>query len=290
MDIKQLTYFVAIVEEGSITSASKRLHISQPPLSNQLKILEEEIGVKLMERGPRNITLTEAGKLLYNRALNILKLTDATTRELYDLKKGLQGTISLGTVSSSGAVLLNKRVIEFNKAYPNIKFHIHEGNTFELIELLTASIIEVAVVRTPFNMEKFEGAFLKCEPMIAVMKKSLDWNSKREDISLKELENKPVILYRRLKKLIVSSCKEEGFEPEIFCENDDARTTMMWANSGLGIGILPLSAFNLISREDLVYKVIDNEKFNTQIGVIWMKDRYLSSIAKSFIEVFKNEY
>ena len=136
MDIKQLTYFVAIVEEGSITSASKRLHISQPPLSNQLKILEEEIGVKLMERGPRNITLTEAGKLLYNRAINILKLTDATTRELCDLKKGVQGTISLGTVSSSGAVLLNRRVIEFNKAYPNIKFHIHEGNTFELIELI----------------------------------------------------------------------------------------------------------------------------------------------------------
>ena len=124
--------------------------------------------------------------------------------------------------------------------------------------------------------------------MIAVMKKNLDWNSEKEDISLKELENKPVILYRRLKRLIVSSCKEEGFEPEIFCENDDARTTMMWANSGLGIGILPISAFNLIAKEDLVYKIIDNKKLNTQIGVIWMKERYLSSIAKSFIEVFKN--
>lgn len=64
----------------------------------------------------------------------------------------------------------------------------------------------------------------------------------------------------------------------------------MWANSGLGIGILPMSAFNLIAREDLVYKIITNEKLNTQIGVIWMKDRYLSSIGKSFIEVFKNQY
>jgi DNA-binding transcriptional LysR family regulator len=101
------------------------------------------------------------------------------------------------------------------------------------------------------------------------------------------LENKPIILYRRLKNLIVSSCNKEGFDPNIFCENDDARTTLMWAQAGLGIAIIPKSAFKTINSDDLVYKIIDNNELHTKMGVIWMKNRYLSSIAKRFIEIFK---
>ncbi|MBD7910741.1 LysR substrate-binding domain-containing protein [Clostridium cibarium] len=290
MDIKRLVYFVTIVEEGNISAASKKLHISQPPLSNQLKVLEEKLGIKLMERGSRNITLTEGGKLLYRRAKNIINLAEATKKELEDFENGVQGTLSLGTVSSSGAILLSRRVIEFHEKYPKISFHIHEGNTYELLELLTAGIIEMAIVRTPFNMDNFNGIFLEEEPMIAVMKKEFDWNEDARSIVLKELEDKPIILYRRMKSLIVSSCNKEGFDPVIFCENDDSRTTLMWAQAGLGIAIIPMSAFKIIKSEDLIYKIIDNKELKTNIGAIWMKNRYLSSIAKSFIEIFsKNE-
>lgn len=80
MDIKKLKYFVTIVEEGNISAAAKKLHISQPPLSSQIKLLEEELNLKLMERGPRNITLTRAGKLLYKRAKNIIDLANTTKK------------------------------------------------------------------------------------------------------------------------------------------------------------------------------------------------------------------
>lgn len=287
MDIKKLIYFVTIVEEGNISAASKKLHIAQPPLSSQLKMLEEELGIKLMERGSRNITLTEGGKLLYKRAKNIIELAEATKRELEDFENGEQGTFSLGTVSSSGAILLSRRVIKFHKDYPKIYFHIHEGNTYELLELLTAGIIEMAIVRTPFKMDKFNGVFLDEEPMIAVMRSELNFNGNESKIKLKSLEGKPVIIYRRLKSLIVSSCNIEGFEPTIFCENDDARTTLMWAQAGLGIAIIPKSAFDIINDENMIYKVIDDKNLYTKIGAIWMKNRYLSSIAKSFIKVFQ---
>jgi DNA-binding transcriptional LysR family regulator len=287
VDIKKLVYFVTIVEEGNISAASKKLHIAQPPLSSQLKILEEELGIKLMERGSRNITLTEGGKLLYKRAKNIIELTETTKRELEDFENGEQGTFSLGTASSSGAILLSRRVIKFHKEYPKISFHIHEGNTYELLELLTAGIIEMAIVRTPFKMDKFNGIFLDEEPMIAVMRRELNFNGNEAKIKLKSLEDKPFIIYRRLKSLIVSSCNKEGFEPTIFCENDDARTTLMWAQAGLGIAIIPKSAFDIINDENMIYKVIDDKNLYTKIGAIWMKDRYLSSIAKSFIKVFK---
>lgn len=151
MDIKQLKYFYVIAEEGQITSAAKRLHLSQPPLSYQLKNLEDELGVKLVERGSRNIKLTDAGLILYKRAKQILSLTKSTVDELKDFNQGTQGTLSIGTVSSSGASLLDSRLSIFHDKYPFINFEIYEGNTYELLEALTKGIIEIAIVRTPFN-------------------------------------------------------------------------------------------------------------------------------------------
>ena len=178
MDIKQLTYFIAIVEEGTITHAANKLHMAQPPLSTQLKLLEDELGTKLLERGARKIKLTDAGKILYKRAKHIVEITNSTTKEIEEFRKGIQGTLRLGTISSSGTVLLSKRVIDFNKKYPNIKFEIHEGNTYELIEKINSGIIEVGIVRTPFNSQNLECLFLEFEPMIAVM--SYDYNFKSD--------------------------------------------------------------------------------------------------------------
>ncbi|MBE6050876.1 MAG: LysR family transcriptional regulator [Clostridium sp.] len=287
MDIKRLKYFVTIVEEGNISAAAKKLHISQPPLSSQIKLLEKELNLKLMERGPRTITLTRAGKLLYKRAKNILDLTETTKKELEDLENGLEGNFALGTNSSSGSVLLTKRMIEFHKTCPRVNFQIHEGNTYELLELLNSGIIEVAIVRTPFKMDNVKGFFLEEEPMVAVMSKDDEWNFQKESLKLNDIEGKPIITYRRLKDIIISSCSKEGFKPNIFCENDDARTSLMWARAGLGIAIVPKSALNLIGSEGLKYKFIDNDDLKTRIGAVWRKDRYLSAIASSFVEVFK---
>ena len=173
MDIKQLTYFITIAEEGTITHAANKLHMAQPPLSTQLKLLEDELGIKLIERGARKVKLTDAGKILYKRAKHILEITNSTTKEIEEFRKGIQGTLRLGTISSSGTALLSKRIINFNKKYPNIKFEIHEGNTYELIEKMNSGIIEVGIVRTPFNSQNFECIFLETEPMVAVMSNSL---------------------------------------------------------------------------------------------------------------------
>ncbi|WP_366777521.1 LysR substrate-binding domain-containing protein [uncultured Clostridium sp.] len=261
--------------------------LSQPPLSSQIKLLEKELNLKLMERGPRNITLTRAGKLLYKRTKNIINLTEATKKELEDLENGLEGNFALGTNSSSGSILLSKRMIEFHKTCPGVNFQIHEGNTYELLELLNSGIIEVAIVRTPFKMDNVKGIFLEEEPMVAVMSQNNKWKFGKEKINLKDIEAKPIITYRRLKDIIISSCSKEGFKPNIFCENDDARTSLMWAKAGLGIAIIPKSALNLIGSEGLIYKFIDNDNLKTRIGAVWMKDRYLSAIASSFLEVFK---
>ena len=287
MDIKQLTYFITIVEEGTITHAANKLHMAQPPLSTQLKLLEDELGTKLIERGARKIKLTDAGKILYKRAKHIVEITNSTTKEIEEFRKGIQGTLRLGTISSSGTVLLSKRVIDFNKKYPNIKFEIHEGNTYELIEKINSGIIEVGIVRTPFNSQNLECLFLQLEPMVAVMSYDYKFKSDSDEIILDDLKDMPLIIYRRFEKMLLAEFQDLGFEPNIFCINDDARTTILWARAGLGIGIVPKSAINFEFMDNIKYKVINKDTLRTQISAIWIKERYLSLAAKRFLEFFK---
>ena len=287
MDIKQLKYYITIVEEGTITHAANKLHMAQPPLSTQLKLLEDELGTKLMERGARKIKLTDAGKILYKRAKHIVEITTSTTKEIEEFRKGIQGTLRLGTISSSGTVLLSKRIIDFNKKYPNIKFEIHEGNTFELIEKINSGIIEVGIVRTPFNHQNLECLFLEFEPMVAVISYDYKFKSDSDEIILDDLKNMPLIIYRRFEKMLLAEFQDLGFEPNIFCINDDARTTILWARAGLGIGIVPKSAINFEFMDNIKYKVINNDTLRTQISAIWIKERYLSLAAKRFLEFFK---
>lgn len=286
MDLRQLKYFLTIAEEGQITSAARKLQMAQPPLSQQLKQLEEELGVQLVQRGPRSIRLTDAGVMLRDRARQILELADRTARELGEHVKGMTGTLSIGTVSSSGSALFQDRLSEFHRAYEGVKFDIHEGNTFKILDLLNRGIVEIGIIRTPFHAASLECRYAESEPMIAVMTRELAFAESRSSIEFGELKDRPLIIYRRFEQLITDACLENGFEPDIFCMNDDARTTLTWAGSGLGIGIVPRSAFGLVSRDNLLYKEINSDSLRTRIAAVRMKGRYSSALADHFFERF----
>lgn len=216
-------------------------------------------------------------------------MTDSTTRELKDFVKGISGTLSIGTVSSSAATLLQERLMEFHQVYAGVKFEIHEGNTYRVLDLLNKGIVEVGIVRTPFNSAGLECVYTSSEPMIAVMAPQYDWTGGEPEIKIGELRKQPLIIYRRFEQLIRETCLENGFEPQVFCMNDDARTTLLWANAGLGIGIIPRSALILANNSNVLSKVIRSDSLNTRVAAVWMKDKYLSSLAVKFIENFSKE-
>ena len=115
MDIRQMLYFTTIDEDGIISAAAKKLHLSQPPLSYQMKLLEEELHLPLIERSARGIELTEAGRVLYKRAQGILELSELTRKEKHAIASGYTGTLHNGTESSSGASLLGGRIPAFHQ-------------------------------------------------------------------------------------------------------------------------------------------------------------------------------
>jgi DNA-binding transcriptional LysR family regulator len=119
--------------------------------------------------------------------------------------------------------------------------------------------------------------------MAAVMTADLDWCPQRERITVAELNKRPLIIYRRFQQLLQDVFAQKQAAPEIYCRNDDARTTILWANAGLGIGIAPLSAVELAAHDQLHIKIIDEPALETQIAAVWRQHTSLSRIGREFL-------
>jgi LysR family transcriptional regulator, salicylic acid-responsive activator of bsdBCD len=288
MDIRQLKYFLAIAEEESITRAAERLHMAQPPLSQQLKLLEEELGVKLVDRSTRKFQLTDTGEALRHRAEQMLSLMETTVKELKDMGEGLQGTLSIGTVPSSGAALLPRRIKEFHEKYPGINFQILDGHTNKILELLNSGVIDIGIIRTPFNTEIYESICFPREPMIAAGTEFY-FGEKRGKVKISDILDKPLIVDVRFEGIILEACHRVGFSPRIICRSDDVRSLLLWASTGIGISIVPKAAISLVPGSSLRFKEINEPSLETQTAILWMKGRYLSTAARRFLEMFEGQ-
>jgi DNA-binding transcriptional LysR family regulator len=283
MDIKQLKYFWAIAEEGHITGAAKRLFMTQPSLSQQLKLLESELGVTLVERGNRGIRLTEAGQLLKERATQILELLYTTANELKELHEGYKGTLAIGTIASAGVTLLPNLVRAFHEHYPKVKFQLWEGDTYRILDLLNNGVIEVGIARSVFKLEDYNWVDLPSEPMIVAVGEQDCFKDNRQSIAVNELEGRPLLLHRSNAAMITECCQNFGFEPDIFCTGDDVRSLLVWANEGIGLAIVPKSALGLVPGHKLRYREIIHSPLKIKKSVIWLRQRCLSAPARHFI-------
>ncbi len=288
LDIGTIKRFLAIVETGSINAAAQRLHMAQPPLSRQMKQLEESLGLKLFERGKRSVTLTEAGQLLQNRAGQVLGLMENTVKEMKEIDSGARGILSIGTVTSSAATLLPKVVKVFREKYPGILFQMWGGETARIIELLNKGTAEIGMVRYPFDSEIYDSIKLPNEPLVAAIHLTHreSWGHQPDCIELPELVGKPLMIHRKYEMTIMDHCERAGFKPDIVCMSDDVMSILSWADEDIGIAIVPRAAIGLIPSANLVFKTIVSPFIETTAAVIWMKNRCLTAPARNFLELF----
>ncbi|WP_097005811.1 LysR family transcriptional regulator [Lacrimispora amygdalina] len=285
---KQLYYFTVVSETGSFTAAAKKLGISQPPLSKQIMLLEEEMGVKLLERRSKKAELTEAGTYLYFKAKDILSMMGAVSDDLKHFPSSARGVLKLGTISSSGTVLLDF-LKDFTSAHPGVRFEVTEGNTYELLEKMKNGLVECSIIRTPFNPEGLECVYGKKEPIMAVGNPVFFPEFTGNKVSLTELKGKPLIYYRRFDSIISLAFQNSGIKPDIFCRNDDARTCLQWAKAGMGIALVPQSISLTLGQENLLFREIDSSDTVTQIAAVYKKNGYVSNIAREFVTSFGNQ-
>ena len=281
MDIRQMKYFKTIVEEGTISKAAKKLHMAQPPLSMQLKQLEEELSVILLKRGNKQVELTEAGNRFYKRCLQILDLTEITKNEL---KQSYQDVLRICITSSNSGLIQQESIQEFIKKNKHVQYAIHEGSTYEILDLLLSHNIDLGIVRTPFDTSQVNTFYLEKEPMIAIGKKEYFINTKRK---IKDFKDTPLIIHQRYLPLINDYCLNKLIQIQLKVTCDDSRTSLIWANSGIGVAICPMSSLALPYDHSLVYTILEDKNLYTGIAFITRKNEEISALLNEFIERFK---
>lgn len=303
MEIRQLHYFTAVVEEGTVIGAAKRLNMTQPPLTAQLHNLEEELGCSLFKHEGRRLQLTEAGRTFYQRACTILGMCNATAVEMENFRSGNTGTLRIGVVSSVQGTLFMEWITQFAAAHPQIRYEIYTSNTYQLLEQLRMDQLDLAIVRTPFSASNMEILPLRKESIVAVglstffpnsarLKSNMEIPDKAEAsplISLRELAQMPLILYRRWEDILLARFESAGCTPQIRCCNDDAQTTLALAENGLGIGILPASAIYHLDNPELTVLKIDDAALTTEIDILCKSRERLPQVACLFWDMMKHK-
>lgn len=288
MEIKQLRNFIKIVEEGNITRAAQKLNMAQPPLSTQMHQLEAELNCVLFQRGARNIILTDAGNLLYEKAKIILTLSDQIPEAINSLETA-SSVLHLGLISSLSNYLPDVILPGFVKQYPNIQYNLYERNTYQLIDAVFSDIVDLAIVRTPFQNTGLTCYPIKQNVMYAIGKKNFFDRVSSETIELKDLGKSPLIIYRRWEDIFRKHCTSCEIQPNFQCICDDARTTLRWAEAGLGIGIVPESIISNIASIEIIKKPIVNPSLTSDITLIHLKGKTLSNAAKAFVTYIQKE-
>ncbi len=286
---RQLRYFLAVAEEGQVTRAARKLHIAQPPLSQQIKLLEQDLGVRLLERSGRGIRLTGAGRILARRGREVLSGFEDVEREMADYQKGPHGPLSIGTVASSGATILPPLLCAYHASYPTVDFQIREGNTYRVIELLKEEAVEIGIIRTPFDQAPFEvrRSPEPDEPMVAAGAAKYALLDEPGAMPAAALGDLPLIMHRRYEAIFLQACRD--FKPQIICRGDDVRSLLTWAVSGLGVAVVPASAMRPAEDLPLACRELAEPSLCTSVAVIWLKDRYLSVAARRFVSLFMQE-
>lgn len=294
MELKTLHTFVTVVQEGSISAAARQLHMTQPPLSAHIAQLEAEMHTCLFQRGGRHIRLTPAGEELYRRAVPILEMARLAKEEVSRYGEGVEDTIHMGVVSSVAGLV--GWLPAYCQAHPKVRFELFEGNTYHLLQQIRAGVLQLAIVRTPFAPGELETVPLLEESLVAVGKENWFRNENGylpETISLAELANKPLIVYRRWEGVLSRIFERKGLRLNTFCCNDDARTTLTWAVSGVGVGILPRSMvrhWNEKNDFEMVFLPVAEEAMHSRIELVYRKKEELSQAARALLQTAEAWY
>lgn len=285
LELKQLNYFVSIIDHKSFSKAAEVLHISQPSLSTSIKNLERELGFQLIERNTRNIKLTEAGEVLYKRAIQLLHEMEIVKKEMDEVKLVGKGELLIGMIESAKH-WMPKVIHTYHAKFPNVDIKLTEvlsGNNvkntlrkYEAHAIITNQLINEEDVHTiPLYKEKLVLVLHESHPMV-----------KKSSIELKNLENQPFIISAKgfqTRENILRAFEFENVEPAIKFEIERFETALSLVRKNLGVALIPENYLQGYLDPSIVSKTIDSPALERTVYLTYMKNRYLSPSIQAFI-------
>ncbi len=243
IELRHLRYFIAVAEELHFSRAAERLHIAQPPLSQQIRQLEEWIGHPLFLRTSRSVRLTPAGKELLLRVSQTMRKLESDIRNTRQVGRGETGTLAIGFVGSSILTSLPNLLNHYRKQYPDVKLRLQEFYTSTLVEALQDGTMDVGFLRDPEEVEGLHMERMLAEPFIAILPSSHRL-ARKKSIAIPSLRGEPFVLFSRscgegAWAKTVGMCEQHGFLPKIVQEGPHWLTLLRLVGAGIGVTLAP---------------------------------------------------
>lgn len=293
MELRHLRYFAAVAEVMNFTKAATRLRVAQPSLSRQVQDLEDEIGVDLLKRSPRGVTLTAEGKLFLTETLETLRRVDESVQKVRALARGEYGELHIGYAPSPTVEVLPPALAAFRYAAPGVKVTLHDLAGDELITGLHNGSLEIAVMIQPSaeSAAGLEFEELKRYPFYVAVAPGHPF-SKLKTVTVQQVAAEPLVALRRLDysefyRILDAIFSPHGVRPHIAAECDGASSLIAEVEVSKGVAIVS-EVFQRAAGRRLIYRRISNSDEVHRVGIARAAKGDVTPAGEKFCEILRN--
>jgi DNA-binding transcriptional LysR family regulator len=292
VELRHLRYFVAVAEERHFGRAAERLHIAQPPLSQQIRRLEAELGVTLLHRTTRRVEVAPAGEVLLVRAREILVAVDGATEDTRRAARGEFGALAVGFTGSATYELLPKLAAALRRALPGVALNLRgELLTPAQVASLLDGTLDLGLLRPPVRERELAVEVVRREPLVAVLPEAHPLAT-ADAVPLEELKGEPFVVYPSHFRSVVhdaveETCEAHGFLPRVALEVSETATLVSFVAAGLGVSLVPESVRHMTVR-GAVYRPLAGDAATVELAVAWRRDNDTAVLARA-LEVVRSD-
>lgn len=290
MDIRVLQYFLAVAREESITRAAERLRMTQPPLSRQLKDLEDELGKQLLIRGSKKVTLTEDGMLLRKRAEELVDLMKKTKAELTSSNENINGDIHIGCGETEAISFLAQAAWDLQQKHPLIHYHIYSGDAERVMERLDKGLIDFGLLVGPVDVNKYDYIRLPLKDRWGVLMRKDSPLAEKESITAEDLWDKPLIISHQtsINSEMFSWLKTDITKLNIVATYDLVYNASQFVKKGFGYVIALDKLINTTGDSSLCFRPL-YPILEAGLCIVWKKYQVFSKASNAFLQQLQKE-
>ena len=286
MDLRHLRYFVAVAEELSFTRAAERLRIAQPPLSQQIRQLEEELGVCLLLRTRRHVELTESGRIYLRHARQILRSVETAAVDAQRAQRGEIGELAVGFFEHTSYTILPPILRAYRERYPEVNVQLRWFPVVAQVDALLRGDVDISFTRPVFGSAEINRKIILSEPFVIAMHADHPF-AREKSIPITACADENIIAYSQksapdFHAMITGMCAAAGFAPRIATEVAQVYTALGLVSSGAGIAFVPASV-RRVQVEQVVYRPLVDAAPAVQVLLAWIEQQP-SSLMAAFIE------